>query len=417
MATTVYLFPIRRAQRVKTDTPLPFYAPTTLRVEGKEYHFRRSDPIVGVYTDRFGSLVTMTLDETSTKEVHNRSVNTFKPRFGEATFNIYCHESARAYFSKDNTMAEHIGQFQLQESQLPGVQYQLSGLLRDMRARSTDIWSNAEHRLDKLAEMLRHDAASIGQVRYGAHAMRFTQHDTTRMSTPQNPCLVTSRIANQEAQKTIEGVVSNTTIQECKTVELDKNNDVPRSEEEITFVWNDFKDMSRGEKRVTLPHKNNTIYGRLPIVGVYTHPFDKDRLLIMRLSREKKEPISRDRLFFNEVGAEEKNVAQIYFRWLGKKILADGLYIGESFDGYIDPQQRHQYLGKGIGTCLVDKLEQLTLLMYGATEIEFETERCFLKEGVRENRYNFFQQLHYGISKVQQDGGDGTAVCNFSKGV
>jgi len=132
--------------------------------------------------------------------------------------------------------------------------------------------------------------------------------------------------------------------------------------------------------------------GELPVVGIYTHPYDNDKICLARLLENRS---GRGRIIVTELDEGEREVGFLYFRRIADKILADGFYIGEGFTRIIPDDEAQRLRGQGLGSRVLESAEELFKTRYGTDRVHFETEMDFRKEGVEHNRGTFFRNNSY----------------------
>jgi len=141
------------------------------------------------------------------------------------------------------------------------------------------------------------------------------------------------------------------------------------------------------EEEVVLSYDNNEFLlsqyfppvspnNKLPIVGIYSHPSDQDKIILARLMEQGTEPISRNRIIITELDGEEKEVdiGELYFRVQFDNISADGFNIGQGLLTLRSEEDANKYTGQGLGSRVLQTAEGLFKNRYNMKLVKFENE-------------------------------------------
>lgn len=135
-----------------------------------------------------------------------------------------------------------------------------------------------------------------------------------------------------------------------------------------------------------------------PIVGMYTHPFDDDKIVFTRFVQLFSDPNSFI-LLVKEVSPQEKNCSEeklIGEAWA--RVEEDGIYCHDfKIEKYHDSEKEaQQYRGKGLGSCVLHSLELVTCKYFNKDKLIFESVPDYShKENIRHNPGKFFGENDY----------------------
>ncbi|MBT3985130.1 hypothetical protein HOD38_00345 [archaeon] len=342
-----------RPKLVKVEG-LPLERAVTLKLEGNRYYIPNSNPTYGIISTGSSLVIAQLNDDYRFENDLTRNYNI------EGTLNL---------IELVDGVYRNIGGASVSKSRNKGF---LSGNLvvgEDVR----DLIELNNER-NQLAQLVIRIGLSIINYRYHVIAVEGKQKKAYGGLSPEDLGIGKLDITKKRA-KIVQGHIKHSAV---KRYSLSSPLTEPTllEREDQTFLAND--------KFIAI--------GELPVVGIYTHPYDKDKICLARLLENRS---GRGRIIVTELDEGEREVGFLYFRRIADRILADGFYIGEGFTRFIPDDEAQRLRGQGLGSRVLETAEELFKTRYGTSLVHFETETDFRKEGVQHNRGTFFRDNGY----------------------
>ncbi|MBI4151818.1 hypothetical protein HY496_02505 [Candidatus Woesearchaeota archaeon] len=231
---------------------------------------------------------------------------------------------------------------------------------------------------DPFTKMIVHKMIDIRTYRYNLNLMCLR---------PSSTYLSRERIPSPEEEPTrvVEGIVEHT---EVKKFALGR----------IPLRWR--KELQLSDGRI-YPLDQRFLGVRVPIVGMYTHPFDHDKIVAARFDK------LRETFLITEIGkTKESIVGKVNYSHEKTRVTVRHYYLG----GENDDQR---WRGKGLGSRVLETVEEVFKKQYRASRIIFPEQISFVKEGVREDPTRFFYRNGY-TQKIESSAGAGY-IATFQK--
>ncbi len=224
-------------------------------------------------------------------------------------------------------------------------------------------------------------ANNIGSYRYGIETSKIV-HDGYY---EENPNLNKLLKASSKPRKIINGYVKHDKV---KRLIADVESLNSPNELVLKYMNKEF---------LVKPRYERLSCHNMPVVGIFTHPFDDDKLILLRLQEQSKTLAQRNRFIITEMGQNEIDIGHIYFRILHDKILADGVYVGEGLTRTISEEEAQKYRCAGLGSRILETTEEVFKARYNRNLVEIEGQMYFNKDEALRNPWDFFMSNGYRI--------------------
>lgn len=374
-------FAERRPSAINVDVPLPLEEAVRLHFAGQEYHiphpldglslfFRSHELICGFY-HRAGKLIVATLQERMTRPTQQ----TLQQHSLLGEFNLT--EMGPETYQRIGQflLAEHVGKTEHGRS---CASLQMSGFIKGENGKIKNV-SALFREKDHFTMLVLEQIGEIGSIRYNLNYSCIVTYPERTLRGAGSLFNCNMPYPPSKPSQEVYGYLPHSEVRKIALHQMPL-----RSRRKLIFS---------DEKAFTLdPYITPPLNRETPIVGVYTHPFDKDKIVLARLLERAS---GRNHLLITEYGETERDIGYLYFRVLPERILADGFAIGEGLMTFVGEQEGQELRGKGLGTRVLETAEELFRRRYKASNIEFETVQTFYKEGIAQDTGRFFRRNRY----------------------
>jgi len=374
-----------RSRAVETDCLLPLEEKVTLELEGKSYFIPNNLPTYGIIRDTERSIILVQLEEPA------RSV--YPPLLAE--------DASIHILRIQNDSYRKIGIFDLRKAKFQDINQIGLAIYGEIEVSEGEVKNAMDffHEPNTLAGLIGGLIAEIGLFRYWLKLLGATIIEEWEPFSPEDV-----EIEIEKPNKIVQGQIKHSHVKRMQLA-------VPFPLTEPVVARKDGTNFSIEPSYIVFAEHRQ----QLPVIGIYTHPFDDKKICLARLHEQRNPIAPRNRIYVTELGEEERMIGDLYFRVLDDKILADGFDIGNpSFGRLLTEREAQQYRGKGLGSRVLETAEELFKERYGKNLVVFEGEFDFLKRSVRHNRGNFFRNNYYTKTKSGQ-GMNIDIGCTFEK--